>query len=390
MKNIKAVGIAFVLFLITITGIREYIVRDMPEYSISFGTWVADSKFASNKALKKMLDAKNTIPIFGSSELRHGKKSKFHAKSIFNQTDMSPIYIGDGGYQSLNHVVTLGSLGDSMKNRKLVLSVSPQWFKDVGVKKNAFGASYSEQNFIAFLKNENVSPEIKEYVINRIKELTDESPAMWKKVQNDIKWYLEDKANPWEQIQKRVHLGLTEYKSDMKLFLNAKHSGVFDEELPAKKTSKINWKKLYKKASEKGKAKTGHNKYGMVDKVYQKKYKQRIKEGDIYFPKLSIDSVEFDDLKCFLDLCKEQNIEVLVVMLPCNGLWYDYVNIQKDFRQSFYSKVKSIAEEYDAQYADMSGYEYKKYMFEDDSHLTLKGLVLFNEQIYKFYKQGKK
>ena len=89
-------------------------------------------------------------------------------------------------------------------------------------------------------------------------------------------------------------------------------------------------------------------------------------------------------------MCKEQNIEVLVVMLPCNGLWYDYVNIQKDFRQSFYSKVKSIAEEYDAQYADMSGYEYKKYMFEDDSHLTLKGLVLFNEQIYKFYKHGQK
>ena len=52
----------------------------------------------------------------------------------------------------LYHAIAVGSIGETLKGRKIVISVSPQWFKNTGVKEDAFGATYSESNFIEFLK----------------------------------------------------------------------------------------------------------------------------------------------------------------------------------------------------------------------------------------------
>lgn len=49
---------------------------------------------------------------------------------------------------------------------------------------------------------------------------------------------------------------------------------------------------------------------------------------------------------------------------------------------------EKIAKDKGAELADLSKMEYENYVFEDDSHLALKGLVNFNEQIYNFYKQN--
>ena len=94
------------------------------------------------------------------------------------------------------------------------------------------------------------------------------------------------------------------------------------------------------------------------------------------------------DLQCFLDVCKQEGIEVMMVMQPLNGRWSDFAGYRKEKREKLYEKVRKLAQKNNVQLTDLSGIEYGKYMFEDDSHLGLKGLVNFNEQIYKFYKQN--
>ena len=79
-----------------------------------------------------------------------------------------------------------------------------------------------------------------------------------------------------------------------------------------------------------------------------------------------------------------------MIMLPLNGRWSDYANYPTERREKIYGRVKAIAERNSIQLADLTHLEYKDYIFEDDSHLALKGLVSFNEQIYNFYKQSKK
>ena len=307
---------------------------------------------------------------------------------------MKPVFIGKGGYQSLYHAIAVGSIGETLKGRKIVISVSPQWFKNTGVKEDAFGATYSESNFIEFLKNKDISDSAKDYVISRAIDLTKNNPTMCNRIKDDVRWYRDNSKNPWDIFRKSIHTRLVEDKADIKLFLNAWKAGMLgkssDEKADGTTNKKIKWKKYYKKAEKKGIKKTSKNQMGMLDNVYNKKYKKLVDQNIRWKPTYTENSVEGKDLACLLQICKEENLQVMVVLQPFNGLYNDYIRWPKKRRNAIYNKIRKIAKEYDVQLADMTDGEYEKYYFEDESHLALKGLVTFNEKIYDFYKQPSK
>lgn len=390
MKSIKAMGIAFVMFLVTVTVVKIASAYGLPGYNIGYGTWISSTKFGCASGMKKLVSNDNVFTIFGSSELKHCQNSGFHADSIFKDTDIKPVLIGKGGCQSLNHAITLGAIGQELKNKKVVISVSPQWFKPNGVSKNAFGSFYSETNMIAFLQNKNISEKTKQYVIERVKSLTDENPTMWNCVQDDVKWYKDSKGNMMDEARKSIHSAIANYKAETKLYFASVVKGYFKETNYNGKDEISDWDMLYKKAEKSGSKESGHNPYGMYDKIYKSRYQKKVKKHMFKDLVYSTQSQEFDDLQCFLDICKEENIEVMMIMQPLNGKWADDLNFPTEKRQELYDKVKAIAGKNNVQLADLSGMEYDDYTFEDDSHLALKGLVCFNEQIYNFYKQNEK
>ena len=141
MKTIKAFAVSLLLCALTIVGLHLYSGRGFSAEGKA-GTWVSDAKSQSGSTLKKMAADENAVLIFGSSELRHGQGSGFHGDTIFDGADMDPIYVGKAGYQSLTHAITLGAVGSQAANKKAVLIVSPQWFKENGVKSTAFEAAF--------------------------------------------------------------------------------------------------------------------------------------------------------------------------------------------------------------------------------------------------------
>ena len=364
MKNIKAIGIAFVMFLITVISVGIASEYWMPDYNIKYGTWISATKFGCNSGMKSLLSNENVFTVFGSSELKHCQRSGFHADSIYKNTDIKPVFIGKGGYQSLNHAITLGSVGQELKDKKVVISISPQWFKRDGVRKDAFGSSYSETNMIAFLKNKDISDDTKEYVINRIKSLTDENPTMWKRVWDDVKWYKDNKGNILDEAKKNIHKSIAEYKAETKLFVASVVKG-YNKTDSNNTSKKVRWDNLYKKADKKGRKRAGHNRFGMYDVIYTKRYKKKVEKNLFKDLEYSTESKEFDDLQCFLDICKEENIKVLMIMQPLNGKWADYTNFPIEKRQALYSKIKALAKENNVELADLSGLEYDNYIFED-------------------------
>ena len=96
-------------------------------------------------------------------------------------------------------------------------------------------------------------------------------------------------------------------------------------------------------------------------------------------------SPEYDDLRCFLQVCRELEIEPMLVLIPVNGYYYDYTGFPKEARQGYYEKIRKAAEEYHVRVADFADQEYTKYFFEDRVHLGKKGWVMVNESIYRFY-----
>ena len=83
MKNIKAILIAFLMFAVTVTAVKFVATKEMPKYSVKYGTWIDPSKFSSNKGLKNLLKDKSSIAVFGSSELKHCRTQDFTAILFF-------------------------------------------------------------------------------------------------------------------------------------------------------------------------------------------------------------------------------------------------------------------------------------------------------------------
>lgn len=391
MRNIKAFLVALLIFCITVPMFHLGIKKELPGYELSYGTWINEAKFASTDGLDKMLASSQSIPIFGSSELRHGQKSKFHANTIFKNADMEPVFIGQAGYQCLTHATTLGALGDNLKGRKVVLIVSEQWFKKKGVREDAFGAAFSEDNYIRFLENPTIRQETKEYVMARTERLTSSNEVMNERILRDNEWYGEKSEDALSNAQAKFHALYVKEKAQTRLLsesmLFGKGKNKSKEDTTTNVVSDEDWADLYRAAEKKGGKIAGGNEFGMCNSAYTHSYQEVVEKGSVKRPGYTTNSVEFDDLECFLKICKDEKITPLIVMLPFNGYWYDFANYDSSKREAIYQKVLDISEKYGAECADLSGNEYAQYYFEDNSHLALKGLVDLNEHIYRFYQE---
>lgn len=388
MKNIKAFLVALALFVVTLGGMHLLMNRSLPTEGIKYATWTDYAKNSCTQALQKLASNPDSMLVFGSSELKHGIESGFHGDTIFDGTDMQPVFIGRAGYQCLTHTITLAALKDGTANQKVVLIVSPQWFKKDGVSSNAFETTFSEDNFIAMLENPSLSEETRDYIINRTQQIVSDNDVMAERIGRDITWYNVNEPDKAGGLLADAHKAFIEEKSRYALTCKALVTGQWQktEPITARSLGDNDWQQLYRQAGEQGKTLCGNNSYGMYDKAYKNTYAPLMKAGKHKNPKYNTDSMEFDDLECFLKVCKDEGIKPMLVILPFNGYWYDYSGLTQEKRQAFYEKTKSLAIEYGATCADMSAEEYATCFFEDNSHPALKGLVEMNEKIYEFYR----
>ena len=278
MKNIRAFVLAFALFLLTAGGIHLLAKNGLPQYHIRYGTWINEAKYASSDGLRKLLDSPRSLPVFGSSELRHGQDSAYQGNRIFAGSDMEPVYIGQAGYQSLTHALIAGALGEQLEGRKAVLIVSPQWFKKGGVKQDAFLAAFSEDIFIQFLKNQTLSEETKQYVIKRAKKLAEGNKEMSSRIERDVKLYGQGTGNVFWETAARGHAFWVKERTDAGLFLKSFLFGMQREERREDR-KEIDFPALYQEAEKEGERIASDNSYGMFDEVYERNYRKLIEKG---------------------------------------------------------------------------------------------------------------
>lgn len=104
--------------------------------------------------------------------------------------------IGGGHFQNIIHAATLGSIGNDVKNNKIVMIESIQWFDNKnGILKDAFLSRISEEHVYRTMANEKISRETKEKFINRIIELSSTNKDMHKKFKSYKKYFLDNKGS---------------------------------------------------------------------------------------------------------------------------------------------------------------------------------------------------
>jgi D-alanine transfer protein len=333
---------------------------------------------------------KKDIMMLGSSELGHSTKQ--HPTYYFNtkRSKNEVITIGRAYTQSLQDATILGSFDTGIKDKKVVLLVSMQWFMDKdGVTSHHYQTRFSPTQFYAFLNNADISKENKIEFANRSRKLLDgseeyKSEAVYAKLYSSNTFV--------SKIEKVLLAPYFEFRKDT---VKLKEKGILYEKLVTLHDKKppvhgkyIDWNIEKEQAIVDAKKRVGKNNL-CIDKIYYQKNfgnnldKVRGKYKDVNL----LDSKEFDDYQLTLDVCKDLGITPVVVMMPAMDKFYNVTGISKDERYEFYDKAKNLAKQQGFDVIDLRQKETEKYYLRDVMHLGTKGWVDVCEKLFKEFNQ---
>lgn len=388
MKKIIPVLIAIVIFIAFLTGFSIYYLRSSLDIEdIDLLTYHnTDTRNSSVEVMRKLL-SQNAILVMGSSELSASDKIGY-PPFLFNQgkSNFNMVLMGRGNMQSLHHAISLGALSDEIKNKKVVLIISPQWFTKSHLSGEMYASRFSEPLYVGMLKNKSISTKTKKRVATRVEALLKEgNPDEYMRVDSYNREYIDNNTTLFEHLKLSLWDIISNLKQQMdmkKEFATLKDSSTED----MVRVEEIDFNKLLIDAEEAGKEACQNNDLYIYDDYYTKYIKDSYEEKKNSAVNSSyLDSPEYEDFELFLDICKETGIKPLIVSVPVNGIWYDWTGFPKEDRKVYYQKIRDICQSRNVSLLDFSDKEYEHYFLKDIMHMGWKGWVYLDEAVYKYY-----
>lgn len=355
----------------------------------AFGTWNNRSEIRSYKALSQNIHD-DTMLYLGSSEFNHGEDSDYHVRNLFRKQNVSVMLIGHEYNQCLNQAVTAGALGPKLKKRKIVLVISPTWFFPGGVPSSGYRKVFSLSSYMAFMENKKISRTQKRYVARRTESLLSGSSllARVRLCDNIYVRGIKTRKNRSRYALIKHQTALSDYNS-VKTALSrtgikklATYNGHIDSPAP------LNWDQMRTDAKSYEDSNMSTRMYMSNDRWNNDfAYKYDRYKGRYAGTSFNI-SPEYADLQCFLKVCRSQKIQVMLMVLPVNGQWYDHCGLHQNDRKYVSQRVRALGRRYSAKVVDFTDYTYKPYFLEDNVHPWRLGWIEMDKAVYDFYQDN--
>lgn len=394
MKKFKffLIPIVFIFLFINIFNIainkkyKELVEsKDLTSLKHSYNEIIRDR----GGVLKDQMHKENDLMILGSSELASPVDQLPTNIFPFSGAEYDVSIYGRAYTQSLQHATIISNIQDISADDKIAIIISSQWFNDEpGIKSEDFLVNFSEKQFYDFFNNEKIKKENKIYYAKRISDLL-RSSGEYNEERIYANLYYRDNLiskigltflSPYYKF-KNYMLDIKDKVQSIKLLKNLSNKS-------QKNIKEINWENEYKKAEDEGKSKVTNNDIYVDDDYYDNNLrnvydslKKRLENINL------LKSKELDDYKFLLEICKDNNIKPLIILMPVNGFYYDYLGFSKEKRTEFYDTLEIIAKEYDFETLNLQNKEYEKYYMYDVMHLGWKGWLNINEEMYKYFNE---
>lgn len=380
MKKLYAMMAGFLLFVIVVLGFNQYLDIQIINHKEAIRNHRTYERFWSSETQKLVMD-ENTLPIFGSSELVSLDDYEENISNFLNSSDMNIVTIGAGDFQSLSHTMELGSIIESIESKKIALFLSPQWFNETGISQDSFPIRFGEENLLGFLRNERISDTNKKYVLDRVLSLLEKSPLQYARVERYKKAF--ENGISIDKIYMNVMQCFWKLRGKYSVF---KQINEMKQDLPIVDLENMNFDMMLSMAEIQGKEACTNNEFGIYDEYWETYVEGVYERGEIEEKKeYFTESVEYEDLRCFLQVAKELDIDVILVSIPVNEKWYTFQGMLCD---EYYKKVKMTTNEFDnVVFIDMTKYANEEYFLKDIMHLGWKGWVRINEVLYREFKK---
>lgn len=394
-KGLLSIAARFAWAILLFGGVYAAASATMPPYRDSIGDVNHLQKMTGLYLLEQSAAREDNLIIYGSSELRTTEIST-HPANFFagKRCGFQINLVGRGSCQSLIHAMSIAASGDSLTGKKVVLITSPQSFVPEGIAPDLFMANFSPQQYLALLREENLSEEVKRDISARVTELFADYESLPDAAGTDtaIRYLAQHQAGPtWGSVVRNAALSpyyaFSRYRYDLKDKIKSRALLKSVEGFaPAANAAEIDWVKEERDALAEAARMTGNNDFGMLDEYYAtyigpRLSRQRDRDSDLDY---SV-SKEYDDLRLLFEVCRQKEIEPLFIHVPLHGEWSDYTGFSAERRSAYYGNVREIAEEYGIETVDLTGCEYEEYFLCDVMHLGWKGWLAVDQALIDYY-----
>lgn len=376
---------AFVVFFLLAMIPNKWIENFIPKSRISqAATELNPFMFQGKYVQEKMLEDGHYLPMFGSSEL--ARLDRFHPSNYFQETkeEFTPFLVGRGGTESLIHFMNFSEHINSLKGKKIVFVLSPQWFQPKGTDESHFVPNYSTLQGYDLAFNNELNSNVKKQAIKRLLKFTP--------VKNDpllsTLYKAEISNDSWTKQKASLvrpfayaYRDLLEKKD---LFYTFAGGVPRSREISSQVKNK-SWKQLMDEATKIGAKSSTNNHFYVINSQFNQ-FKKNLPNLKDYRPQATYQkSVEYQDFQLVLDVLKQSGAKPLFISIPVNGKFYDYTGFPRSGRMVYYKKIKKQIESEGFQVADFSNHEYDPYFMKDTIHIGWKGWVYVDKAIKDFY-----
>lgn len=367
-----------------------------PPYNSALGNRSDDQKIKGLYLLKQSAQLPDEMVIYGSSELRTDYIST-HPANFFagKRCDFQVNLVGRGSCQSIIHAMSIAASGNSLEKTPVVLITSPQSYVAGGIEPDMFFANFSRQQYLTLLYDGTVSTEIKRQFSRRICKLFKQYDEKFGRLSgyDDVRLLAAACADgKTGGLYKTAAAPLYLFERLLCDWKDMAQSAQLISSVKTEKTpdlsGSIDWAAEETAAQQAAVLETVGNGFGMRSSDWKKNvgnHPERFQNRDASLS--YTESVEYDDLRLLLEVCREKGIRPLFVSVPLHGTWSDYTGFSQQRRQEYYRKVNSIVFEYDVELLDLSEYEYEPYFLCDTMHLGWKGWLKVDEALIEFYQK---
>ena len=332
------------------------------------------------------------LPIYGSSELN--LRNPHHPSALFRAypTGFTVFPVGSFGTTNLIWAQALASVGGDLRGKKLVLSLLPGWFMNEAVDPHAYAANFSPVQASELVFSTDLSLAVKQAAARRMLAY----PAT---VADDplLRFALEHLAEAsfcgrllyWAALPlgklHNVFLRLRDHWETLR-FLHAQLGMSPVERQPGD----IDWASLQSRAERDAQREGSGNPFGFEKAFWTAHAPEITRQKGRYAPQAVLDtlarSAEWTDLDLVLRIVAELGAEPLILSMPMNAAYYDYVGIDVETRRAYYDRVRDVARAHGVPVIDFRDHDSDSvFAIDTGFHLSDAGWIHYDRALDAFF-----
>lgn len=401
IRRLGPMLIAVLLFAMTILGMGQLTNKIVGYFWLpqgvtqTIGGSQSEVVFQGMILQEKAMASPDILPVYGSSEF--SSYSEFHPSRIFEgkPTGFAPFLVGRGGTQDIIHALNMAALGDSLKDQKIAIILSAQWFYPEGISPGYFNQNFSPLHTYRMLYSEPLSQSTKKQLSQRLltfQNTFNEHPTLQALLSQQLATGQRPRFRSVSlEVRGRLEMAGLEVKDALKTILITRQ---LNPEYVARNVTTTapalpTWSVLKDKATGQGKAATQNNRFGILDAYYSEHIQNKLTENRGSASKAALyPSPEYQDLELLMQILKEAKAKPMFIIVPVNGSWYDYMGFPVKERQAYYARIEKMVKDKGFQVKNFGDHEYDPYFLQDTMHLGWKGWVYVDESLDRFYREG--